>query len=243
MNLEDLNKKEPNEISILIEEGKFNYFDQLEWLDICNLLMRKYEENERYILFRSIQKEALVHTSEIRNDDQNLIPIVGREFDFEEEDLNYFTLRFSNTRNPLLKAKFADIVWQESEEKNPKIASKAAEGYLEMTDFFFEKENYNYLTKILVRSLYLSVISTNQEIIENCVYKLEEMIEKLGDLNKIRYTYDLLKMFIVNYEKIKDLIDKEQLLGAIRKGKEYYENNDYVWKSRFDELERKIRHH
>ncbi len=139
--------------------------------------MRKYEENKKYILYRTIQKEALVHTSEIRNDDQILIPIVGREFDFEEDDLNNFTLRFSNTRNTLLKAKFADIVWQESEEKNPKIASKASEGYLEMADFFFEKENYNFLTKILVRPLYLSIIPANQEILENCVNELEEMMK------------------------------------------------------------------
>jgi len=145
MSLEDLNNKEPNEIRIMIEEGKFNHFNQLDWLDLCNLLMRKYEENKKYILYRSIQKEALVHALEIRNDDYKLIPIVGKEFDFEEKDLNYFTRRFSNTRNSLLKAKFADIVWQESEEKNLKIASKAAEGYLEMTDFFFEKENYNFV--------------------------------------------------------------------------------------------------
>ncbi len=218
MSLEDLNNKEPNEIRIMIEEGKFNHFNQLDWLNLCNLLMRKYEENKKYILFRSIQKEALVHALEIRNDDYKLIPIVGKEFDFEEKDLNYFTTKFSNTRNSLLKAKFADIVWQESEEKNPKIASKAAEGYLEMTDFFFEKENYNFVTKILARSLYLSIISANQVILENCVYKLEEMIEKLGDLNKIRYTYDLLKALIVNYEKIKDLIDKKKLLVGTRKG-------------------------
>ena len=200
--------------------------------------MRKYEENKKYSVFRLIQKEALVHSSEIRNDICKLIPITEKEFDFEEGVLSYFTSRFSNTRNSLLKAKFADIVWQESEEKNPKIAFKAAEGYLEMADFFFEKENYNYLTKILVRSLYLSIISANQEILENCVFKLEEMVEKLGNLNKIRDTYDLLKGLIINHEKIKDLIDKEKLLVVIRKGMEYYEDKDYVWKSRFDELEK-----
>jgi len=103
-----------------------------------------------------------------------------------------------------------------------------------------KKKTIISFTKILARSLYLSIISANQVILENCVYKLEEMIEKLGDLNKIRYTYDLLKGLIVNYEKIKDLIDKKKLLVGIRKGKEYYKNKDYIWKSRFDELERKI---
>lgn len=238
MNLEDLNNKDLSEIRIMIEDGEFNHYNQLEWLNIYNHLMRKYEENENYAVFRLIKKEALVHSSEIRNEERKLIPIVGRAFEFEEEDLNYFTSRFSITRNSLLKAKFADIVWQESVEKNPKIASKAAEGYLEMTDFFLEKENYIYLTKILVRSLYLSTISTIQEILENCVHKLEEMIEKLGNLNKIRYTYDLLKELIINHEKVKGLIDKEKILGAIRKGKEFYKDKDYVWKSRFDELEK-----
>ena len=240
MSLEYLNNKVPNEIRIMIEDGKFNHFNKLEWLDLCNLLMRKYEENEEYGLFRLIQKEALVHTSEIRNDDQKLIPIAGREFDFEEEDLNYFKLRFSNTRNSLLKAKFADIVWQESEEKNLNIASTAAEGYLEMADFFFEKENHNYLTKILVRSLYLSIISGNQEFLKNCVKKLEDMIGKLVSLNKIRYTYDLLKELIENYEKVKHLISKDKLLFAIREGKDYYENRDYSWRDKFIELEKII---
>ena len=207
MNLKDLNNKDPDEIRIMIEDGEFNHYNQLEWLDIYNHLMKKYEENEKYVMFRLIKKEAIVHSSEIRNEDQELIPIIEREFDFEEEDLNYFTSRFSNTRNSLLKAKFADIDWQESEEKNPKIAFKAAEGYLEMAEFFFEKENYIYLTKILVRSLYLSIISANQKILENCVNKLEEMIEKLGNLNKIRDNYDLLKGLIINHEKVKDLIE------------------------------------
>ena len=172
-----------------------------------NLLMRNYEKNNNYRLYRSIRKEALVLTSEIRNADHKLIPISGEKFDFEEEDLNYLTSRLSNTRNSLLKAKFANIVWQESEEKNPKIASKAAEGYLEMTDFFFEKEHYNYLTKILVRSLYLSIISSNQVILENCVYKLEEMIDKLGNLNQIRYTYNLL----IYFNQFKDVIKSDFL--------------------------------
>ena len=111
MNLEDLNNKDPYEIRIMIEDGEFNHLNQLEWLDLCNLLMRKYEENKKYSVFRLIQKEALVLSSEIRNDICKLIPITEKEFDFEEGVLSYFTSRFSNTRNSLLKAKFADIVW------------------------------------------------------------------------------------------------------------------------------------
>ena len=107
----------------------------------------------------------------------------------------------------------------------PKLGTSIIMGF---ADFFFEKENYNYLTKILVRSLYLSIISANQELLENCVNKLEEMIGKLVSRNKIRYTYDLLKRLIENYEKVKDLIDKEKLFQTIKKGKEYYENKDYL---------------
>ena len=66
------------------------------------------------------------------------------------------------------------------------------------------------------------------------------MIDKLGNLNQIRYTYNILKGLIENYEKIKDLINKKKILVGIRKGKEYYKNKDYIWKSRFHELERKI---
>lgn len=240
MNLEDINNKEPDEIRIMIEEGKFNHLDQVGWLNLCTLLMKEYEKIEKYGIFRLIQKETLVHTSEIRNNEHKIIPISDLEFNFEAEDLDYFKSRFSNTRNSLLKAKFADIVWQESEEKNPEYAYTAAEGYLKMADFFFKKADFNYLTKILVRSLYLSIISANQELLEKCINKLEEIIGKLVSLNKIRYTYDLLKGIIENYEKVKDLIDKENLFEAIRKGKEYYEKKDYVWKNRFDEFERKI---
>lgn len=244
MNLEDLNNKEPNEIRIMIENGKFNHFDQNEWSDLCNLLMDKYDEKKQYRIWRAIQKETHIHTSAIRNDLHKLIPYTFTlEFDFKGEDLSYFASRASTTRNPLLKAKFADIVWQESKEKNTEFAIKAAEGYLEIADFFLGKENYNYLTKILVHSLDLSVASNNEEILENCINKLKEIIVKLVGLNKFRYTYDLLKGLIDNYERYKDLIDKEKILIAIRKGKEHYEKVDYVWQNRFIELERKILEH
>ncbi len=70
-----------------------------------------------------------------------------------------------------------------------------------------------------------------------------KLIGKLVELNRFRYTYDLLKGLIDNYERYKDLIDKEKILIAIRKGKEYYEKVDYVWQNRFIELERKILEH
>ena len=240
MNLEDLNNKEPNTIRIMIEEGKFNHLDQIGWLNLCSLLMKKYEEKEEYGIFRLIQKETLVHTSEIRNDDHKLIPISDLEFNFKAEDLNYFASKVSTTRNLLLKAKFADIVWQESEEKNTAYASKAAEGYMEMVDFFFGKENFNYLVEILVHSLDLSIVSGDQKLLEICVKILEETIKNFINTSNIRWNYDLLNAIIENYEKVKKLIDKNKLMEFIENGEEYYNERDFYWKNKFLERARKI---
>ncbi len=240
MSLVDLKDKEPNEIIIMIEKGSFNHFNQLEWLDLCNILMRKCKEKKNYNLYRLIQKETYVHTSEIRNDVKRLAPFAGEEFDFNDKDLKYFLWKATNTNNVLLKAKYFDILWQESEEKNVEFVINAIDGYLNILNFFFKEEKYHYLTKILVHSLDLSLSSNNQDLIERCVKKLEEMIVKLSGLDKIRCIYDLLKVIIDNYGELKSISNKDLLLDAIGRGKIYYENRDSVWKNRFNEFERKI---
>ncbi len=109
-----------------------------------------------------------------------------------------------------------------------------------MVDLFFDIENYNYLTKILVPSLYLSIVSDNEEILESCNKKLEETIKKLIDINIIRWTYDLLKGVINNYGKTKEMIDRDNLVKYLEVGIEFYGERDFYWKNKFLELAKKF---
>lgn len=156
--------------SCLEKEGRKELAELVSWeIQARELLLQRWRGNGR-------NYHALQPLSE-RPDGQGgtvAYPDVNR---FQTEMLEYLRIRVDRTQNPVLRARFADILW--IREKDHKAVDKAIEAYDRSAAAFLEKEEYIEFTDYFGRATSIAVeanyASWGQKLIENAKLHLDAM--------------------------------------------------------------------
>jgi hypothetical protein len=132
----------------LHEKGKEDIVEILGW-----------EIQAHYLVLRSMQKKSRDEEAlgpMFKGTDDKGQPFVSPNLDsFTSQMIEYFKMRLQNTSNPLLRARFSDIIW--IRQKDYRAAQEGIEAYLESAEIFFDKEEYDYASQYLGRAVSLSL--------------------------------------------------------------------------------------
>lgn len=99
---------------------------------------------------------------------------------FNEDSVEYLKRRVSATKNPVLKARYADMIWDLT--KEPEYGGIAVHSYLAVAEHYYKNTWYFRLQDALDRCVYLGMIkvvdeSTSRTIKESLLSFLKRMVE------------------------------------------------------------------
>ncbi|MEN6355570.1 MAG: hypothetical protein ABFD83_00640 [Armatimonadota bacterium] len=148
---------------------------------------------------------------------------------FSDECIEYYKLRSVETTNPILKARYADVVWDMRPSGNYRQALLATESYIECADVYLSNmvsgDHWGIeLADALTRALSLSLQLNNTELVECALTKDLEIMDKLAAARQYRWTLDILRS-IADREKLKDSVDLSRLRALAENAVEHYAAN------------------
>jgi hypothetical protein len=146
---------------------------------------------------------------------------------FSKECLDYLEGRAFSTKNPIISARFCDVVW-DFRKNNIELAENAIKGYLECANIFKKNSwGIEYATAIS-RAAYLASSINNSDLIESVkVFCLKEL-EYLSKDNDYRFCIDIAKA-IANSKINLNGKQQEIILDILQKGIKFYTSeHDHV---------------
>ena len=217
-----------NELYEFIEENALNY----EYSDLGDLFLKlkKSKKNKDlqkkaqweidFFYFNTHMGEITPSISKISDDGKkHLFPNLNN---FDEDAYNYLIERLNNTNNPLLKACYANILWN-SPNKHRKYAEIAVNSYLELVQLYEKKDlkeiDNNYGLKIVesISNAYKIALSSRYNV-EKVKSDIKRLIHNFNfNSNNSLYLRRNLIELMLNEKKI---FIKEDFIGI----------NDILWK-------------
>lgn len=144
--------------------------------------------------------------------------------DFTKEAIDYYRQRVEETENPVLKARYADIIWDFA--KDHHIVSTAVGAYLNVgTHYVFhesgewDREAY----KAFKRGMKLAWQLNKKESLDESLAAVNAALETLSEANRFRYCLDLSQLFLECISKLKAKIDLGRLRSITEKAVSHYE--------------------
>ena len=139
---------------------------------------------------------------------------------FSKECLDHLEDRAFSTKNPIISARFSDVVW-DFRKNNIKLAENAIKKYLECGNIF--KKNLwgiEYAT-VISRATYLSSSINNPDLIESVKIFCVKELENFSKNKDYRFCIDIGKA-IANSKITLDDKQQEMILDILQKGIEFY---------------------
>jgi len=134
---------------------------------------------------------------------------------FHKKMLDYFKIRLYRTPNPLLKAKFADILWQK--ERDPKAAQEAVESYLKSAEQFFDSDGYFEFRHYFGRSICIAIEINSVDLLNKLYERSKFFLEELESKKEYRWIIDVLND-LLNIPRQKIKIDYDLILKVAERG-------------------------
>ena len=134
-----------------------------------------------------------------------------------KEMIEYWQKRMNETKNPLLKARYAGLIWDFSKKilnqnSNYHTGLNYIDSLVDIIEKYDLKEEYENTTKV-ARALELSISLNNVEKIEkvkNAIFNLEKKLSKNNPVEMWGLSFDLLLM--ENKDKVNLTQEKENLI-------------------------------
>lgn len=132
---------------------------------------------------------------------------------FSKEAIEYYKNRANITNNPILKARYSDVIWEL--DKNVDYARLAASAYLDCCPIYFTNEWDHELTDSLDRAITIASMINNQKLIDESLKKHYEFIKQLLEKRRFRYLLEIIESILNQERRIRDQIDYEYLISTI----------------------------
>lgn len=142
---------------------------------------------------------------------------------FPRESIEYYKNRANVTNNPILKARYNDVIWEL--DKNVNYARLAVSAYLDCCPIYFINEWDHELADSLDRASTIASSINDQKLINKSLKKHYEFIKKLVEKKRFRYLLEIIGS-ILNQEKIiRDQIDYEYIISIIESATKNFAHN------------------
>jgi len=235
MEKSELKKLNPEELINLSETNTSDF----RWnrFDIYKVLFEKYEKSGEREKLENIRKEILIfdlstHNSPKKRFDSMMSGITdkGEEWkypdlgkDFPKEAIEYYKNRANVTNNPVLKARYSDVVWEFDKDVN--YARLAVRAYLDCCPIYFTNEWDHELADSLDRAITIASIINDQSLIDESLKKHYELIKQLVEKRRFRYLFEIIESILKRERRIRKQIDYEYLISIIESAIADYAQN------------------
>jgi hypothetical protein len=236
LNKEALKKLTPEELIDLSENnnGNFRYNRSV----IYQVAFEKYNEIDDDHNKEKMRKESIafdVSTNEfpekrfgekyiILDEEGDELKYPNMNKDFSKESMEYYKQRVNETQNPILKARYSDLVWEF--DKDFTCAQQAIVSYLECSAIYFDQEWDNEATDSVIRACYIALQINHKEYIEQALDKVYELITALSVSNRFRYILEVTDFLLKNERKLGNKLDLPVLISLLEKAIVYYRKNE-----------------
>lgn len=221
----EMRKLNPEELINLSETNTSDF----RWnrSDIYKVAFEKYKESGEKEKVEDLRKEILIFHLSTHNSPKKRFDSMasgttdkGEEWKypdlekhFPKEAIEYYKNRANVTNNPILKARYSDVIWEL--ERDVDYARLAVSAYLDCCPIYFTNEWDHELADSLDRAFAIASMIKDQNLIDESLKKHYEFIKQLVEKRRFQYLHEIIGS-ILNWErKIGDQIDYEYLISTI----------------------------
>ncbi|MDY6894760.1 MAG: DUF4209 domain-containing protein [Thermotogota bacterium] len=138
-----------------------------------------------------------------------------------DEALDYYEKRAEETKNPIHKARYCDIIWEKR--KKHLFARNAIDAYLECVPIYLENDWQSEMADCFQRSAELALSLNDDELIKQVKERILGTMGILVDNKKLRFCLELIDALKEMKEKA-NVIDFEKAINISLKCVKYYKN-------------------
>jgi len=205
--------------------------------DVYKVAFEKYEKSDEKEKLENMRREILIfdlstHNSPKKRFDSMMSGTTDKgeewkypdlEKDFPKEAIEYYKNRAKVTQNPILKARYSDVIWEL--DKNSNYAHLAVRAYLDCCSIYFTNEWDHELTDSLDRAITIASMINDQNLIVESLRKHYEFIKQLVEKRRFRYLLEIIESILNRERKVRVQIDYEYLISIIESAISDYAQN------------------
>jgi len=235
MEKSELEKLNPEELVNLSETNTSDF----RWnrSAIYRVLFERYEKSGNIEKLEDVRKEILIFDLSAHNDPEKRFDSMmsgstseGEEWkypdlekDFPKESIEYYKNRANITKNPILRARYSDLVWEL--DKDVYCARLAIRAYLDCCPIYFGNEWDHELADSLDRAITIASMVNDRSWIDESLRKHYELIKQLVEKRRFRYLFEIIESILNRERRIRDQVDYEYLISTIGDAITYYAEN------------------
>ncbi len=236
MEQSELQKLNPEKLIDLSETNTSDFrWDRSEIYKIAFDKCEKSGEKEK---LENIRKEILVsdlttHSSPEKRFDSLMSGTTNEgeewkypdlEKHFPKEAIEYYKNRANVTNNPILKARYSDVVWELDKDVN--YARLAIRAYLDCSAIYFTNEWEKELSDSLDRAIAIASMINDQMLIDESFKKHYEIIEQIVEKRRFGDLLKIIESILKQEKRLRDQIDYKHLISIIESAIVYHSQND-----------------
>ena len=241
MERSELEKLKPEELINLSETNTSDF--RWDRSDIYRVAFEKYEISGEKEKLEDMRKEILIfdlstYSSPKKRFDSLMSGTTdkGEEWKYPDSEkhfpigaIEYYKNRANVTNNPILKARYSDVIWELDKDVN--YARLAVRAYLDCCPIYFTnevKDDFDWdheLADSLDRAITIAVMIKDQSLIDESLTKHYDFIKRLSEEKRFRYLLEIIKSILKRQKRIKDQVNYEYLISIIESTiSEYVQN-------------------
>ncbi|MCJ7655549.1 MAG: DUF4209 domain-containing protein [Dehalococcoidia bacterium] len=167
--------------------------------EICALQLSTHSKERRFSPLMTFKPE-----------DGNEVGFPDLDKDIPDDAIEYYKERVTNTENPILKARYCDVIWEKK--RDHVYGRNAINSYLSCWPLYFSNGWDRELVDSLTRALSISCMLNDQGLIDLSVQSHFEAIKTLANERRWRWVSDIIDSIINNATKYSEDIDYNYLL-------------------------------
>lgn len=221
----ELEKLNPEELIKLSETNTLNF--RYNRSDIYKVAFEKYKKSGEKEKREDMRKEILVidlstHSSPKKRFDSMMSGSTDKgeewkypdlEKDFPKEAVEYYKNRANVTTNPILRARYSDVIWELDKDVN--YARVAVRAYLDCCPIYFTNEWDRELADSVGRALAIASTINDQSLIDASLKGHYELIKQMVEKRRLRYLFEIVESILSREKKVSDQMDHEYLISTI----------------------------
>jgi len=231
----ELEKLNPEQLINLSETNTSEF--RWDRSKIYKVLFEKYEKSGEEEKLEDIRKEILIfdlftHKSPKKRFDSMMSGTTDKEKEwkypdlkkhFPKETIEYYKNRAKITNNPILKARYGDVIWEL--DKDVSYTRLAIRAYLDCCPIYFTNEWDRELADSVDRAITIASMINDQRFIDESLKRHYELIKQLVEKRRFRYLLEIINSILSRERRIRDQIDYEYLISVIESAIADYAQN------------------
>jgi hypothetical protein len=219
MELEQFGHLSPDEIRRVLEDdtGKYRFTRASGF----SAAQRKYEAEGKSDEAKKMEYESILFGNFFvqHSDNQGTSDTDYRSI-FTDDMINYYRSRTSSSTNPIMLARYCDIIWETKKEMP--FLERAVDAYLDSCEILFANGWETELGHSLYRALRLSVMVKKEHLVNESFNKHIEYLNRSISEKRFRNTLNTIRNLVDFHKALTGKLDFNLLLNALDQGIAYY---------------------